>query len=552
MQGVILVFKVMIIDDEPIIRKGLRNIIDWKQYDCEICAEAADGVEGAELIRSLRPDIIFTDIKMPEVDGLSMIKEIRENISDCKIIILTGYRDFDYAQEAIKLGAFDFILKPSKIKELVNVVKRAIKELKFQRDRTEELEKLKELYKQNLPALRERLLLDVLSGIIVNEEQIKAKMSLFGLEVSNFTLLVAENDSDPADNGDRYDPYSSHLYQFGIINTFEEIVADDFRMINIPLDDKRIAFIVNLPDEQEKYTDLIQKKCAYLQDIIANCFGFTITIGISSEGCGAMQLSAKLKECMEALEHKFYIGNNSIICYKDLHSFFRSEDTSQLEIYQKLLSDSIKSGNDVLVRKILKDITEYTERCCSGISRDSLKNFYCAAVTLINNIRVSVWGAESNTKGLLSKDISSLIRMIEKSDSIKELNALLEEIALSVASKVNVYNNRGIKLIMQRALKFIDENYSRQISLNDIAEHTFVSTYYISRLFKKELGKNFVEYLNEIRIKKSKELLKDLHFKTYEVAELVGITDAHYFSKLFKKYEGITPSEYRDRSAAHP
>ena len=116
MQGVILVFKVMIIDDEPIIRKGLRNIIDWKQYDCEICAEAADGVEGAELIRSLRPDIIFTDIKMPEVDGLSMIKEIRENISDCKIIILTGYRDFDYAQEAIKLGAFDFILKPSKIK----------------------------------------------------------------------------------------------------------------------------------------------------------------------------------------------------------------------------------------------------------------------------------------------------------------------------------------------------------------------------------------------------------------------------------------------------
>lgn len=149
-----------------------------------------------------------------------------------------------------------------------------------------------------------------------------------------------------------------------------------------------------------------------------------ITIGISSEGYGAMQLSAKFKECMEALEHKFYIGNNSIIHYKDLHPFFRSEDNTSLENYQKLLSDGIKSGNEVLVKKVLKEITDYIERCCGGISRDSLKNFYCAAVTMINNIRVSVSGAENNPKGLLSKDISSLIRMIDKSDSMKELNAI--------------------------------------------------------------------------------------------------------------------------------
>ncbi|NLE26210.1 MAG: response regulator [Clostridiaceae bacterium] len=538
-------FKVMIIDDEPIIRKGLRNIIDWKQYDCEICAEAADGVEGAELIRSLRPDIVFTDIKMPEVDGLSMIREIKDKVADSKIIILTGYRDFDYAQEAIKLGAFDFILKPSKIEELIDVVKRAIKELKFQRDRTEEIEKLKELYKQNLPVLRERLLFDVLSGIKTNEELIKAKMSLFGIEVSNFTLLVVENDSDAGESSERDDPYSSHLYQFGIINTFEETISEDFKIINVTLDDKRIAFILKHPDVRGNYIDMIQKKCTYLQDMIANCFGFTVTIGISSEGYGAMQLSAKLKECMEALEHKFYIGNNSIICYKDLHSFYRSEDNTLLENYQKLLTEGIKSGNEILVNKKLKDITDYIECCAGAMNRDNLKNFYCATVTLINNIRVSV-GVENNPKGLLSKDISSLIRMIEKSDNLKELNAILGEIALSVVSKVNIYNNRGIKLIMQRAMEFIDENYNEQISLNEIAEHTFVSTYYISRLFKKELGKNFVDYLNEIRITKAKELLKDLRFKTYEVAELVGISDAHYFSKLFKKYENITPSEYRD------
>ena len=108
-------FKVMIIDDEPIIRKGIKNILNWKQFGCEICAEASDGEEGRTLIKKYRPDILITDIRMPEIDGLKMIKDVKDLIPDCKIIVLTGYRDFDYVQEALKLGVFDFVLKPSKI-----------------------------------------------------------------------------------------------------------------------------------------------------------------------------------------------------------------------------------------------------------------------------------------------------------------------------------------------------------------------------------------------------------------------------------------------------
>ena len=153
-------FKVIIIDDEPIIRKGLKNIINWKQFDCTVCAEASDGEEGKQLIEAHRPDILITDIRMPEMDGLNMIRDVKSYIPNCKIIILTGYRDFDYVQEAIKLGAFDFVLKPSKIEELAAVVKRAVEELKYQRNRAEEMDKLKRLFEQNIPVLREKFLYD--------------------------------------------------------------------------------------------------------------------------------------------------------------------------------------------------------------------------------------------------------------------------------------------------------------------------------------------------------------------------------------------------------
>ena len=119
-------FKVLIIDDEPNIRKGLINIINWKKFQCEICGEASDGVEGLEKIEEYKPDVVFADINMPEINGLEMIKSAKQIVPNSKFIILSGYREFGYMQEAIKIGAFDYILKPSSIEDICEVVKRAV------------------------------------------------------------------------------------------------------------------------------------------------------------------------------------------------------------------------------------------------------------------------------------------------------------------------------------------------------------------------------------------------------------------------------------------
>lgn len=536
-------YKVLIIDDEPIIRKGLKNIINWKSFNCEVTGEAADGLEGGELIRRQLPDIIITDIRMPEVDGLEMLQEIKGIVPDSKVIILTGYRDFDYVHEALKLGAFDFLLKPSKIEELTSVISKAVKELRFQKERKEEFEKLNRLFEQNIPVLREKLLYDVIYEINTNEQEISEKMKLFNVAVNRFAMLIVQNEQETSEQPEVCQ-YDKHLYQFGIINTFEEVFSDEFGVISIPLNDEGTAFVITSREGKSISIETINKKSAYLQDIIKNCFCFTITIAVSSEGTGPMQLSSKFRECREALEHKFYMGNGSVISYRDVSTFFKYEDHTALEKLQKGLLEGIKSGNEASVKTRLYDIFEYIKGL-EKYNMDYLKNFYWNTVSSINSIRLSIQ-ATDNEKKPDDRHLSGVLMLIDKCNNVTEMNTILEEAATSVVQKVNGYNNRSIKLILRKAVEYLQEHYQEQVTLNEVAEHTFVSTYYISRLFRKEMGKNFVDCLNEIRIEKAKLLLKDIRYKTYEVAESVGIPDAHYFSRLFKKHVGVTPTEFRE------
>lgn len=537
-------FKVLLIDDEPIIRKGLRNIINWQSFGCEVCGEAADGHDGKEMIEELRPDIIITDIRMPETDGLTMLREIKSAVPDSKIIILTGHRDFDYVHEALKIGAFDFLLKPSKIEELTSVISRAVKELKFQNERAEEFEKLNELFLENISVLREKLLYDIIYEINTNEADIKQKLELFKVESGDFYMMVVHNDSEENENNN-ISQYDRHLYQFGIINTFKEIFSDKFNVIQITLDNFGIAFVVMPLGDKENSMELINKKCAYLQEIISNCFSCTITIAISSEGSDFIELPEKFSECRQALEHKFYMGSNSIIFHSDVNTFFKYDDHSMLEKLQKALIEGVRSGNELAVSERLKDIRSYFEKI-EPTKANFIKNFCWNTVSSINNIRISLSDKEGDKKQDYH-ELNGLYGLIEKCDNRQELFTLLDESARSVSQKVNSYNNRSIKLVLRKAVDFLHAHYHEQISLNEVAEHAFVSTYYISRMFKRETGKNFVDYLNDIRIEKAKELLKDVSLKNYEVAEKVGIPDAHYFSRLFKKHVGLTPTEFREQ-----
>ncbi len=534
-------YKVLIIDDEPIIRKGIKNIINWKQLNCEVCAEASDGAEGLELIKKLLPEIILTDIRMPGLDGLDMLKQVKDIVPNSKIIIVSGYREFDYVHEAIKCGAFDFLLKPTRLEELTSVLARAVDILNEQKLRHSEVDKFKLLFEQSIPLLKEKLLCDIVFEINSNENEITEKMKLFDININNFVFIVIENDLVESSVNTQYD---KHLYQFGIINSFEEIMAEKYEVHVISLNSNKVGFIIQNNSHTGINMTEILEKTAFLQEMIYNAFGISVSIALSTEGSSVFELPEKLKECQYSLEYKSYLGNNSIIQYSDLNSFFKYEDYSLLERYKKQLLEGVKAGNEALVKASSDSIGNFISS--NTISINYLKNYYYSALSSINNIRISVLAANTDKKHEEGKDIASLIKLIEKSSNTEELNLLLQQVALKIANKVNSFNNKSIRVTLRKAIDYINEHYSEPVTLNEVAEHTFVTTFYISRMFKKELGTSFIDYLNDIRIEKAKELLKDVKYKSYEVASLVGIPDPHYFSRLFKKHSGISPSEYRE------
>ncbi len=534
-------YKVVLIDDEPLIRKGIKNIINWKQLNCEVYAEASDGNEGLELIRQSRPEIILTDIRMPRINGLEMLKQIRDIVPNSKTIIITGYREFDYAQDAIKYGAFDFLLKPTKLEQLTSVLVRAIDVLNKQKLMHAEVNKFKLLFEQSVPMLKEKLLCDIVFELNNNEKEVTEKMKLFDIHINSFVFVVVENDSYEDFESTQYD---KHLYQFGIINSYEEIFAEKYEIHVITLNSNKIGFILQNKSYLNINMSEILEKTAYLQEMISNAFGISVSISLSSEGSSVFELPEKLKECNYSLEYRSYLGNNTIIQFSDLSTLFKFEEYSSLERYKRQMLEGIKAGNENLVKNSLDKISGFISSTI--ISNNYLRNYYYSTLSSINNIRNSVLAANSDKKHEDSIEFSSILKMIEKSDNTEELNSLIENVAINISKKVNNFNNKSIKITLRKAINYINEHYSEQLTLYEVAAHTFVTTFYISRMFKKELGTTFVDYLNDLRIEKAKELLKNVRYKSYEVASLVGIPDPHYFSRLFKKHSGITPSEYRD------
>ncbi len=532
-------FKVLIIDDESIIRKGLKNIIDWRSLDCEVCGEAGDGMEGISMIKELRPQIVVTDINMPEIDGLSMIREVKQLLPGTKIIILTGYRDFEYIQEAIRLGAYDYLLKPSKIEELTAIVKKAVAELQSGCKLEEELNNLRRYFDSKVPVLRQKLLYDIMFRINSRKDEILEELGLYGLHIEDFIIMAVETDEDSQEN--LKSQYEKYLYQFGIINTFQEMLGASFMIVDVPINNRTILFIIQPREATEgDIFGTLYKDAVSLQELVRSCFNFTVTISISTGGKGAMELADKTKEALEALDYKFYMGKNTVILYDDLKSFYKSTDFSMLEHYEKVLVQKVRSGNGESVALVLKDIMKCINEC--KIERESIKKFYWNTINMIYSLPTTM---KLDDENINSKGITELFGVLDQCESFIELNNILEDLSLNIAGRINSFNRKTINSTLQKAMEYIRQNYSEPITLNDVAEHTYVSIYYLSRMFTKELGKNYVDYLNEVRIEKAKEYLRDSSYKTYEIAELVGIKDAHYFSKIFKKYTGVTPSEYK-------
>ena len=519
-------YNVLLIDDEDIILEGLSSIINWKSYNCMICAKAHSGEEGIEYIKKFHPDIILTDICMRNMSGLEMLESVYDDIKDSQVVIITGYRDFEYAQKAITLGVSDFILKPTKIDELNTVIKKIIKKLENRNKLVEKAENSK----NQVDDLKRKL------------DYIKTSKEV------NLDINISDNDGNRM-IFEENKPYIVLSFDFDGIELIngDNIKNQIMSVIKSTISDTSIAYFLNLKINNE-IAVLISNKDAgvlssdnitHIAKILLKFFQISfqtkVFIGISTLSSVKGEIINKFLESRQALFYNKRLEGNSISLYSDIPNIlpeFSDNDSTECI----LLADIIISGDKKNYQNtffVFKDAIKLmsVEDAKEAIKKVIYKIFDANKI-------ISDYSAGENRQ--------TVSNMIDESNNIDECLSLLYDIGINMIDKVDKYNENQQMTKLKKAAYYIENNYMYPLTRSEIADYVGISSNYLSAIFRSGLDMSYVEYLNKIRIEKAKELLINTNKKLFEISDEVGYKDLYYFSKVFKSYTGHSPGEYRN------
>ncbi|MCM3746907.1 response regulator [Paenibacillus pasadenensis] len=529
-------YKLIIADDEAVFREGLMNTIDWNRHGFELIGDCTNGREALEAVQQLKPDLVITDINMPHIDGLELAARIADQFPYIKIIIVTGYDQFDYAQQALRLKVHDFILKPITAFETRELLDRVRAQMDEEKRQKEDLSRLRSQLNQSLPLLRERFL----ERLAVHGAGAKAaneRLDYFGLPRLEAPLLVALFDYD--DNTLRSDAEPDReLLRFAGYNIIEEIVQREHGAVFRTREDRIAAIFSGGPAE------LLHERAARIAEEarygIERYLGYTVTAGIGRTAETMEELPDGYRSASTALDYRFQYGKNRVLSIIDLEGAFASTPAMGEE-WSRSFGAALRSGASPEITELIGRFVERLRQSRAPLQACQLEiqKALVQMMSIMQEIGVGDGGLESGSPVLFTE--------VYRLGTLDEVGDWLSGVASAAGLAAADHRNRLNRSQIGRALLYIEENYAEErISLQDICRYVMMSTSYFSQMFKQETGETFVEYLTRYRMTKAKELLEDTSLKFYEIAARVGYSDPNYFSLCFKKHVGQTMREYRE------
>ena len=528
--------KVILVDDEPLIIKGLKKIINWQKSGFEVVGVANNGLTALPLVKELAPDLVVTDIKMPGMDGLELIRRVKEMGAKVNFIILSGYSEFQLAQKAIKYGCTDYILKPINTTEFEQVLFKLKLSIERDLDRQTEEIRIKEKLEKTIPVIRSKLMQDILAGTYRRHGDLAEQLDVLGIKIVNeFYIVVAELDSQAN---------SSNQMEFNSINDFPNLGE-----INRLVSEKMCGFTVALRVDKlmlilTSHYQPISKNftsniCNGIKNLIKMTTPQTLTFGVSSRCKDLMQLTQGYKEAEIALKYRLLGGNNKVFFFDEIHQGENITFTYPFNIEKELLAavqnrDYAKA--DLAICKLASYIGHY-----EIISPDYIYKV-CNELLMMTFRLVFDLGADMSKVFDANRIATDVIR---QNRTIDQLFSWLKSIYNEIIDEMVRSQSQNKKSIIGSIKRYIDEHYQDEINLDDLADHFQYNSSYLSQLFKNETGLNIFNYLTEVRIYNAKVLLHDKDARIYEVCRKVGYQDAKYFSQVFRKVTGMTPVEYR-------
>ncbi len=533
-------YRILLVDDEEEVRKAIIRNIEWEKLGFQMAQDAENGEDALEKIEQLKPDVIMTDIRMPYMDGLTLTKRIRQKYPSMKILIFSGYDDFEYAQQAIKLNVTEYILKPVNVEELTGILNRVRENLDEEIAQRRDVSMLRRRYLSSLPIIRELFLNDLVQGN-VEEADICPKLEEYGVDILNARKLTAAVVSlEPEERLKGRDPsplqQERKLIPISVRGLVEDRLRDYFRFTSF-ISAGGITFIAAIDQDstQTGLIDLLADACKEVQRIL----GITVTIGVGYSTQRPERIGESYQSAVDALGYKAIVGTGGTIYINDMEPVSRGKlqlnpkDETELE-------NRIKFGTPETIGEAVREIAGRMEDTRAHASQYQVYRF-----SLINCIMRLMQQYDMDLRQIFDAE-GDVIRLMGSGHGREEFPVWLTRVACRMNEFINRRRDNTARQVIEEAKQYIQDHYQEpDLSVEMVCRQLHMSPAYFSTIFRKETGKTCVAYLTDVRLNRAVELLNQTSDKTYVIARKVGYQEQNYFSYVFKKKFGVSPTKYR-------
>lgn len=526
-------YNILLVDDEADVLQAMRRKIDWEAMGFCLAGTAENGQEALEMAEQLHIDVVMTDIKMPYMDGLTLCRKLKESYRNMKVVIYSGFDDFEFAREAVHLEAEEYLLKPISAKDMENVFRKIKDKLDQEFSEHRNLSKLSEYYQKSLPAMQEQLVVSILEGKITGD---RAKNMLetyeMHLESPYYVVAMLYADSNSKDSHGK----TQQLLTLSLKEMAQDYLKERIGFYTtVYLDEVLLVFMLEKKDEMDKVLYHLDQICKMGTRVLK--VPVTASVG---QLCDQMDhLTSSYQEAQNAMEYRTIMGGSQVLYIHDIEPS-PQDSVSLMEYDFQNLMRAVKLGDRDETNAA---ITQFMESIRSLALTPNQYQLLC--MELLTEFMKIGRSYKLRTKQIFGdNDIpwQELYRYV----SVDELEHWLQEICTNLRHTLRHERTDSTLKLTEQAKTYIEEHYKEnELSADTLCRQLNVSAAYFSTIFKKEVGLSFVAYLTKIRLEHAVELLRTTENKTYVIAEAVGYTEPNYFSYVFKKQYGISPSKYR-------
>lgn len=526
-------YNVLLVDDEADVLQAMKKKIDWEALGFCLAGTAENGQEALEMAEQLHIDVVMTDIKMPYMDGLTLCKNLKQSYRNMKVIIYSGFDDFEFAREAVHLEAEEYLLKPISAGDMEAAFSKVRKKLDQEYDEYRNLNRLSEYYRKSLPAMREQLVMGILEGRIAGERA-RAMMETYEICLDSPFYVVAALYMDV--NPREEQPQPAQLFTLSLKDMVQDYLKNRTRFFSTAFLDQVI--VIFMLDEREEIDQVL-----YHLDQICK-MGFrvlksSVTAAVGQICANTDALHTSYEEAVNAMEYRSILGSGQVLYINDIEPCSEENILVTEHEFQNLVH-AVKLGNRDETNAAIAQIMDSIRK--ERISPGQYQLLFMELLSELMKIGRAYKLHPNQIFGEHAGSWQELYRMV----TVDELEGWLQEVCTNLRHVLRHERRDSAARLTEQAKAYIEEHYKESdLSADSLCRCLNVSAAYFSTIFKREVGMSFVAYLTKIRLEHALELLRTTEDKTYIIASRVGYMEPNYFSYVFKKQYGISPSKYR-------